>query len=411
MLQTGLKSAKIEPEKYKGMWLLDTVKLYEQDAYQTQFQARVLTCQPLEGKKKEPPRWQVTLDQTCFYPEGGGQPCDYGVLGEARVTDVQIQGGVVSHTVDQALEIGAQVFGKIDWERRFDLMQQHSGEHIVSGIVHSLFGYDNVGFHMGADLITVDWNGILTREDLLEIERRANALIWQDRETEITVPTREELPTLEYRSKKALEWPVRIVTFPGADTCACCGTHVRRAGEIGLVKLLSVVKMRSGVRVEMVAGARAYRYLAQVTEENHRTSQLLSAKEGETAAYVQKLYDEHQALKQKCAALETACNAALAEQYAGKGDCLLFTEGLDSNGLRRLAVAVMERCGGVCMALSPNEGGYAYCIGREGGDVRPLVKELNQALQGRGGGKPNFAQGAVKADRNEIQVWWTELQG
>ncbi len=380
---------------------METKKIYDTDAYQRQFTSRVLTCTP---EKKQ---WRVTLEQTCFYPEGGGQPCDLGTLGGARVLDVQISDGVIYHTVDRPLEPGTVAAGEIDWPRRFDLMQQHSGEHIVSGIVHSLFGYDNVGFHMGADVITVDWNGILTREQLAEVELRANEIIWQNRETEITTPDRDALDTLEYRSKKALEWPVRIVTFPGADTCACCGTHVRRAGEIGLIKLLSVVRMREGVRVEMLSGRRAYQYCARIAEENHKTSRLLSAKEMGTAAYVQKLYEEHQQLKARYAALETAHNAALAEQYRGRGDCCLFAEGLDTNALRRLTVAVMESCGGLCAAFSPNQsGGFSYCIGQEGGDVRPLVKELNQVLHGRGGGKPHFAQGAVQATRREIETFF-----
>ena len=380
---------------------METVRLYDDDAYLTECSAKVLSCTPLQK------HWDVVLDRTCFYPEGGGQPCDFGTLNDAHVTDVQIRDGIIHHTADRPLAPGSTVHGKIECSRRFDLMQQHSGEHIASGIVHRLFGYDNVGFHMGTDVITVDWNGLLTREDLRTIESEANRVVWQDRETEIFIPAPPELEALEYRSKKALDWPVRIVRFPGADTCACCGTHVRRAGEIGLIKLLSVVRMRGGVRVEMISGQRALAYCTRIQEENRRTSLLLSAKETETAAAVQKLYDEHQALKERRAELEAAYCSAVAGQYRGQGSCLLLVGSTDTNSLRRLAVAVMETCGGCCAVFSPNQsGGYAWCIGQEGGDVRALVKELNQALHGRGGGKPHFAQGAVQAGAEEIREFF-----
>lgn len=380
---------------------METMKLYEKDAYQKTFTAQVQSCRQA-GKN-----WEVILDRTCFYPEGGGQPGDHGTLGQAQVLDVQIRDGIIQHMADRPLEEGSAVSGEIDWSRRFDLMQQHSGEHILSGLVHRNFGYDNVGFHMGADVVTVDWNGLLTREDLAELETQANQVIWQNRETEIFVPSREELKTLDYRSKKELDWPVRIVRFPGADTCACCGTHVSRAGEIGLIKVLSVVRMRHGVRVEMLSGRRALEYCTRIQEENHKTSVLLSAKETQTAAYVQRLYDEHQALKARWGALETAHCASIAEQYRDRGDCLLFAEGLDTNSVRRLAAAVMETCGGKCAVFSRGQdGSYAWCLGEKNGDVRPLVKAMNQALHGRGGGKPNFAQGAAQARKQEIVAFF-----
>ncbi len=383
------------------VFVLQTIKLYEQDAYKRSFTARVRSC------VSEMKNWAVILDQTCFFPEGGGQPGDRGTLGGARVLDVQLREGEIIHIVDSPLEPGSQVEGKVDWARRFDLTQQHSGEHIVSGLIHSLYGYDNVGFHMGADLVTVDWNGPLTRAQLAEIEEKANEIIWANRETEIFVPSREELARLDYRSKKELEGEVRIVRFPGADTCACCGTHVRRAGEVGLIRILSAQKFREGVRCEMVSGRRALKYDRAIGDQIHQISVLLSAKEQETALAVEKLHAENQRLKYRLSALEAEWCRLTARQYAGAGNCILFRDGLNANELRRLAVAVMESCGGVCAAFSLKaEGGYAYCLGEEGGDLRQLVKELNQALNGRGGGKPFFAQGAVRADQTAIRAFF-----
>ena len=246
-------------------------KLYYENVMAREFEGVVTQCRP--GKKG----YEVALDRTLFYPEGGGQPYDTGILGDARVLEVHEKDGEVWHTTDQPLEEGSRVRGVIDWDRRFDLMQQHSGEHLVSGVIHGHYGYDNVGFHMGADVITIDLNGMLTAEELSEIEREVNGIIWSDRKTQILYPTEAELNALDYRSKKELKGWVRLVKFPGADLCACCGLHVESTGQIGLVKLLSVQKFREGVRIEMISGGRALDYLSEIARQNHQISvQLLS---------------------------------------------------------------------------------------------------------------------------------------
>ena len=223
-------------------------KLYEQDPFLTRFSATVEACS--QGKKG----YDVLLDQTAFYPEGGGQPYDLGTLGGVNVIEVHEREGRVVHTCDRPLEVGSRVEGEIDWQRRFDLMQHHSGEHIVSGIAHRKWGAENVGFHMGSDVITIDLSVVIDEDQLRELEREANAYIWEDHPISITYPSSGELAQLEYRSKKPIDGQVRIVSFPGADTCACCGTHVRTSGQVGMVKLLSVQKFREGVRIELVCG-------------------------------------------------------------------------------------------------------------------------------------------------------------
>ena len=293
-------------------------KLYEENPYLTQFSAVVEFC--VQGKKG----YDVILDQTAFYPEGGGQPYDTGTLGGVRVLEVHEREGRVVHTCDRPLEAGTQVSGTIDWDRRFDLMQHHSGEHIVSGIAHSKWGCDNVGFHMGADVITIDLNVLLDEDQLRELEAEANRYIWEDHPISITFPTPEELAVLEYRSKKELSGRVRIVSFPGADTCACCGTHVNSSGQVGFVKLLSVQKFREGVRIELVCGGRALRYVNNIMDQNHQVSNLLSAKAFETGAAVQRLLEENNALKSRILTMEDHRFAALAEEYAEAGDVLLF---------------------------------------------------------------------------------------
>ncbi len=383
--------------------MYETKKLYYEDVYKKEFTAKVLECR--QGKKG----YEVILDQTAFYPEGGGQPGDTGSLGEAAVTDVHEKNGELIHCTDRALEPGTEVQGQINWARRFDLMQQHSGEHIVSGLVHEAFGYDNVGFHMGSDVITIDFSGMLDEAQMAEIEAKANQIIWENQEVEIFYPSEEELKELEYRSKKELSGWVRIVRFPGADTCACCGTHVTRTGEIGMVKLLSVVKFREGVRMEMISGRRVLDYLNMVNEQNRQISVKLSAKMDKTAQAVARLQDENFALKGRVHSLE---ENFIVNEAAKWNDCenpLLFENGMEAGSVQKLADAVMQVCKGRCAVFSRNaDGSYKYAMGEKDGDLRQFTKDMNAALNGRGGGKPFFVQGSVQASEKEIRAFFEE---
>ncbi len=390
-----------------------TEKLYEQDAFLVKFEANVLSC--VKSKKG----FDVILDRTAFYPKGGGQPYDTGRLelpggrDKVKVLEVHNREGEIVHTCNHPLEAGTAVTGVIDWDRRFDLMQQHSGEHIVSGLAHYLWGCENVGFHMGAEVITIDFDRPLTEEQFAQLERTANWHIWEiNLPVEITYPSSQELETIHYRSKKELTGQVRIVTFPGADCCACCGTHVRYPAQVGLVKLLTMQKLREGVRIELVCGGRAFRYLDRALGQNIQVSRLLSAKVFETGAAVERLLRENESLKSRLMALEESRFAALAEQYRQAGDVLLFEDGLSPDGLRRLCGAVLHTCGGRCSCFSGDDSsGYKYAAGQLNGDLRGLVKELNQSLNGRGGGKPDFVQGGVQAKREEIEAFFAALQG
>jgi len=377
-----------------------TEKLYYHDSFLTEFTAAVLSCE--KGKDG----WQVVLDRTAFYPEGGGQPADHGTLGDASVTDVREKEGTILHTCDKELAVGENVTGKIHWERRFDHMQQHSGEHMVSGIICARYGCDNVGFHLGKDVVTIDFNHDIDPADLPSIEAAANAFIWSDTPINIRFLEGEALKQAEYRSKKFIPGLVRLVAFPGADCCACCGTHVNRAGQVGLVKLLSCQKFREGVRMELLCGKRALDYLSGTWEQNLAVSRALSAKPLQTAAAVERLQGELESVKLRCADLETADCARKAREYAGKGDVLLLEGPMSADSVRRLCDAVLDTCGGRCAVFAGEEGNYKYAIGVREGDVRPLVKELNTVLCGRGGGKPNFAQGSIAVEERAIRTFF-----
>ena len=385
---------------------METEKLYYTDPFLTTFTAKVLSCEAGKGG------YLVTLDRTAFYPEGGGQPADHGTLGGIAVTDVHEKDGVVIHTVEKAVEIGENVTGSIDWARRFDHMQQHSGEHILSGILCHNYHCDNVGFHLGADTVTIDYNTDISWEEALAAEYQANQVIWADAPVEITYPSPAELEQLDYRSKKALTGKVRIVTFPEADCCACCGTHVLRAGQVGIIKVLSCQKFRSGVRMEILCGERAWRYLSGTYDQAHAVGQHLSVKPLEAAAAVERLTEELTAAKARMAELEGEVFSHKAHEYCGKGDVVLVEPSLRPDGVRRLADAVARECGGLAAVFAGEDGRYNYALVRaDGADIAPLVKSMNAALTGRGGGRSGFAQGSVQADADTIHAFFNNFAG
>mgnify|MGYP000981924868 FL=1 len=277
-------------------------------------------------------------------------------------------------------------------------------KHIVSGLVHSKFGYDNVGFHMGKDTVTIDFNGEFTVEDMWEFEKAANERVWANEKVDITSYTEEEAKSVEYRSKKELHGMVRVVTFPNADVCACCGTHVSYTGEIGLIKLISLQKFKGGMRMEMLSGRKAMEYVEEICRQNQQISVALSAKPLETAQAVEHLKKTQMDQQFHMGALEQKLFQNMAKQYEGSGSVLIFEEGLAADSVRKLAAEIMETCEGRCVVCSgDDESGYKYAMGEKDGDLRALVKEFNSTLNGRGGGKPFFAQGSVSATRKEIE--------
>ena len=384
-----------------------TEKYYETDACRREAAGRIIAAEP-DAKTGG---GRIALDGTVFYPEGGGQPADRGALTLADgtvldVTDVHEQGGVIWHSVASlpgAAVPGAEVRQALDWDWRFDKMQQHTGEHILSGILHSMFGAENVGFHIGADAVRMDTSVPISAEGLRAAELAANRIVWQNVPVIITYPTREELAALAYRSKKEIEGQVRIVTIPGADVCACCGTHTAFTGAVGQIKILSAENYKGGVRLSIVCGQRALEAAQAMRQRQADIGALLSAKASETAHAVHRVYDEYTALKFAHFGLCSQLFDALAAQVTPGEDAVRIVPGLDPDGLHRLAVRLTEATPGLCAALTPNEKGTGYCLARAEGDVRPLTKALNAALNGRGGGKPGICQGSCAASPEQVE--------
>ena len=373
---------------------MKTIKLYDDNAYLTVFFANVLSCEKTEGG------YAAVLDKTLFFPEEGGQSADTGTINGVQVTDVQIKDDVITHIVQS--EISGNVIGKIDWEPRFDKMQQHTGEHIVSGLVHKLYGYDNVGFHLGNDDVTFDFNGPLTREQLDKIELLANEIIYKNVPVFTYYP--DDPAALEYRSKSDISGPVRIVEIKDADMCACCAPHVKSTGEVGMIKLLEAGSYKGGVRVHLACGRRA------VTDYQTKFYNLgiiataLSSGKNNAAEFFTKYQSDVAQLKSqlsqlKKATLELKANAVQKTD----GDIVLFDK-MDIGDLRTYVNYLQQNHNGMCAVFIENENsGYNFVIASKKGDLKDLADTFRKTLNARCGGSDVMIQGSVTATKDEIK--------
>ncbi len=377
-----------------------TRKLYYEDAYMRVFESKVLACEKAKNG------WAVVLAATAFFPEEGGQEADKGVLGGVRVLDAREKDGVILHTTDGPLPVGRVVTGQIDWPDRFRKMQTHTGEHIVSGIIHRKYGFDNVGFHLGDDGCTVDVSGELTREQLDQVEREANEVVWRDAAVTARFPLACELARMEYRSKLELTHDVRIVTVEGVDQCACCAPHVSSTGQIGCIKLLDFMRHRGGVRVWMKAGPDALADYQGRYADTLKISGLLNTPQSDIAAGAEKLLAQRDELKREIAGLrrqEAERLAAALEPTAG--DILLFVQS-DEDGMRALVNAGMEKAGGVCAVFSGRERDWRFVMGSKQTDMRAFLREHGQELGAKGGGQSQMVSGRCQATRAELEAFF-----
>lgn len=375
-----------------------TEKLFYNDVRKAEFEATVVSC----VKNKD--RYEIVLDGTYFYPEGGGQPADHGKIDDANVFDVHDRDNEVVHYCDKEVECGKKVKAWVDMERRHRLMQQHSGEHIVSGLIHKHFGYDNVGFHMGSDCITIDFNGPLTSDNLKLVEKEANEAIYRNFDTNIFYPSPEELEKLEYRSKKALEGDVRIVNFKDCDTCACCGLHVVKSGEIGIIKITGSQNYKGGTRVTMLAGKQAREDYAVKDSIVHGISNLLSAKPYETKEAVERLMKERNEIKEQLVAAKKQIFELKRDSVRDDETCaVFFEENMEPFELRLFTEMLLEKVPSAAVFSGNDEEGYKYAVGSTKTDMSAFIKEANKALGGRGGGRGNIMQGAFTASRDETE--------
>lgn len=379
--------------------MMPTEKIYDTQPYTYGFTANVLSCEEKDGA------FAVTLDRTAFFHEGGGQDCDTGKIGGGRVTYVYEEDETVYHICDRA--VAGRVECSVDSAPRFSRMQNHTAEHIVSGIIHSLFGYDNVGFHLGDDRVTLDINGRLTDEELGRVERTANEAVWKNLPVSVRYLSPDEIGVAEYRSKKEIKGRVRIVTVEGVDTCACCAPHVERTGEIGMIKLIDPMNYKGGTRVFLLAGDRALSDYGERYSQTHGISVMLSAKQEEILGAVRRLEEELEntraALSQK---KKEIAGYIVKEAAETAGDKVIFTSGLDGGSIRRVVNSCVERDGALCALFSLSDGGgYDYMISGGSIDLRALAQDINRSLDARGGGNDLAIQGHINETEDAIRSY------
>ena len=376
-----------------------TEKLFYEDSHMITFSAVVTACEKVGDY------YEAVLDRTAFFPEGGGQYADTGLIDGVKVLDAHERDGVIYHKVERELPVGKEVEGTIDWEERFSKMQHHSGEHIVSGLVNAIYGYDNVGFHMGKDAVTMDFNGVLSKEQLRDIEHKANEAVVKNLDIQVLYPSKEELSKISYRSKIELEGQVRIVVVPGYDTCACCAPHVNQTGEIGIIKLIGVQNYKGGVRVSMLCGFRAIADYEKKSESTKSISIMLSAKEDEIIDEVAKLKEELAVQKGKVAEMQKNLLQYKVQSIFGNEPLIvLFESDLSGDAPRELVNLLLEKgteVGAVFAETGCHQ--YRYVLGSKTVDVRPFAKMLNEKFEGRGGGKPEMVQGSVSGHADAIR--------
>lgn len=382
-----------------------TEKLYYSDGHLSRFTARVTSCEKEDGV------WAVKLDRSAFFPGGGGQEADEGVLSDMKLLGLREEGEDIVHLTPAPLEPGALVEGRIDWPLRFSRMQGHSGEHILSGTVHRLFGYNNVGFHMGEEAITIDFSGELSREDLSRAELEANRAIWRDVPVRTLLPTPGELAAMDYRSKKELTGQVRIVEIEGVDLCACCAPHVSHSGEVGLLKIIDSMRHRGGTRLTLLCGEAALLDYEALHENNAAVSAALSAKRLETGGAIARVMAEQEERRAEFTKLKRELlQLKAAALRPTEGSICIFESDIDMITLRELVNAGSELAGKVCAGFAGTDGDYKYIIGSRTVPLRARAKEINAAIDGRGGGSDAMIQGTSRARREDIERYFNALK-
>lgn len=383
-----------------------TVKLYDNDSYLSEFECKVISLYSDENYI------YLETDRTAFFPEGGGQTCDKGTLDGVNVENIQIINGKILHFVKNSdenaekFQIGTLIKGKIDEKKRFSDMQQHSGEHIFSGIVNSLYGYNNVGFHLGSEVVTLDFDGELKEDDICKVENLVNEAIWKNIEIKVLFPSDKELSQIKYRSKIEIEGQVRLVEIPGIDICACCAPHVRFTGEIGIVRVVSFERYKGGTRVSILCGERALLDLRHKLKQNRIVSNLTSSKQDETAAAVERLKAENEKLKYDITGLTKEFLTLKSQSIAPEERIIVFDHKLQGKLLQDFAISLMDKAGTFAACFSGEDGLYRYCIVSRQINLQNLCKALNSQFNGRGGGKPEIIQGSICADdKNSIKAF------
>ena len=411
-------------------------KLYDQNAYAVEFISEVMSANLTTWNDEEV--FEFVLEKTSFFPEQGGQTSDTGMFydtdteNEFEVFHAYIKDDTVYHlarlvikpvetkkrkkveeeevVIDlNAVKLPKRIIGRINWDERFDKMQQHSGEHLVSGTVHRLFGYDNVGFSLSSDNVTLDFNGKFTDEDIIEIEKTVNRAVFENFKVKVFFPDEEELKKIPYRSKKELTGRIRLVEFPGYDICACCAPHVHSTGEIGLIKIVSAEHFKGGTRMSIKCGYRALNDYSSLLESVKGVSRLLSVTKDDVFPAVEKLNKDYRDAKfelagVKAKSLDDAFIKVVESNDRAHNNPIMFTSGMDAAIIRKSINNVIDRTDGyVGVFYKSDKEGSSYIIGSNVKDCTVLASALKESFDVKGGGNKSMIQGNIVATEEEIK--------
>ena len=375
---------------------MPTIKLYENDSYIKEFSATVVSCTETDGG------FLVVLDKTAFFPEGGGQDADKGVIGGIEVLDVQIKDDIIYHKLEKTLEIGSAVDCSINWDTRFSRMQNHTGEHIVSGVIHRTFGYNNVGFHMNDTLVTLDVDGSLNDVQIKEVEIKSNQAIYGNKSIKAIYPTPEELPDYDYRSKLDITEGVRLIEIEDTDLCACCAPHVAHTGEVGIIKITSYIPYKKGTRIEMICGTLALNDYMNIHNSNKQIMNMLSAKRYETPASVERIQIDLSNARAENKKLLGELAMLKMEKHIVDNKVCVFIDGASYDELRNCSNALIDEYEYCYLFSNTDDNNYIYVVSSKENNVRELVQNLNNTFNGKGGGRDTYAQGKITATKEDI---------
>ncbi len=388
-----------------------TEKLYYLDAYKAEFQCKLVSF------KEDGDSIIIETDKTAFFPEGGGQTSDRGYLEGMYIYDVQTENDIIYHytqNTPEALEIlksKLNLKGEIDMGKRFSDMQQHSGEHIFSGLTNRLYGYNNVGFHLGSEVVTLDFDGVLTEEDIYKLEKLANKAVWDNKEIIVSYPSKNKLKEISYRSKIEIDGQTRLITIPGIDVCACCAPHVKATGEIGIIEVVSFEKYKGGTRLSILCGERALYDIRHKLNENHKISVLTSSKQNETSLFVEKLKKDKEKADYEIYGLKKELLSLKVNLIKDEKRIVIFDNSLEGKLLQDFALLLKEKAKDFAAVFCGSDNNYRYVIISPSTDLRKIGKELNQKFTGKGGGRPEMLQGTLIGTENEIKNFLFEYEG
>ena len=373
-----------------------TEKLYYNDAYIKEFYASVISVEKCDEG------YDVVLDKTTFFPEEGGQSSDDGTIGTSNVVRVYEKDGVVHHITDADVTENT-VFCKLDFSKRLEKMQCHTAEHILCGIIYKLFGYDNVGFHLGDDVVTFDVSGYLSREDIERVEVLANEAVFDNLPITTYFPRTEELDNIFYRAKLDLKENVRIVKIGDIDSCACCAPHVASTAEVGIIKILDFMKHRGGMRITMVAGRRAFSEFCIQQSNIKRISALLSEPPHTTADMLERYIADTESIKFELKKTRERLAVLYADSISSCcGNLVIRFDDFSIEDLRSFSNAASGKCSGLLVAISGVDGDYKYVISSSCEISREQTAKMNAALFGKGGGRGNMIQGSFASSYDAI---------